>query len=134
MITGSRGLFLIFLGCPRGFCHYFSLMFVREKKNKSGIISVQVIDKSTGKYKVKMTIGSSASSGRIKKLVEKGREWIASQQDNLSLDFNKSKEQAESVLNSICEINVYGVEMLLGKIFDEIGFNKINSPLFKPQC
>ncbi len=27
-------------------------MFVRQKKNKSGVISIQVIDKSSGKYKV----------------------------------------------------------------------------------
>ncbi|MCF6360228.1 MAG: IS1634 family transposase, partial [Cyclobacteriaceae bacterium] len=107
-------------------------MFVRKKKNKSGIVSVQVIDKSTGKYKVKTTIGSSASLDQIKKLVGEGKEWIAAQQYNLRLDFNNSKEQAESILNNICEINVCGVEMLLGKIFDEIGFNKITSPLFRP--
>ena len=27
-------------------------MFVRQKKNPSGVVSIQVIDKSTGRYKV----------------------------------------------------------------------------------
>jgi hypothetical protein len=33
-------------------------MFVREKKNKSGTVSVQIIDKSTGSYHVAKTVGS----------------------------------------------------------------------------
>jgi hypothetical protein len=40
-------------------------MFARQKKNKSGVISVQVIDKSSGKYKLIKTrqYGSSAGIG-----------------------------------------------------------------------
>jgi hypothetical protein len=35
-------------------------MFVRKKKNPSGVVSVQIIDKSTGQYRVLKTIGSSS--------------------------------------------------------------------------
>ena len=41
-------------------------MFVRKKKNKSGSISVQIISKEGGKYKVVKTIGSSKYSKEIK--------------------------------------------------------------------
>jgi hypothetical protein len=34
-------------------------MFIRQKKNKSGVISIQIIDKSSGKYNVFKTIDSS---------------------------------------------------------------------------
>jgi len=34
-------------------------MFVRQKKNKSGVVRVQIIDKSYGHYKLYKTIGSS---------------------------------------------------------------------------
>ncbi|NJM80231.1 MAG: hypothetical protein HC854_12560 [Flavobacterium sp.] len=44
-------------------------MFVRQKKNKSGVVSVQVIDKSSGKYKLLKTIGSSNDSSEIEKFV-----------------------------------------------------------------
>ncbi len=46
-------------------------MFVRKKKNKSGVISVQVIDKSSGRYKVIQTIGSSANAQEVERLVER---------------------------------------------------------------
>jgi len=44
------------------FLTYLSLMYIRKKNNKSGIISIQVIDKSSGKYKVVKTIGSSSNA------------------------------------------------------------------------
>jgi len=35
-------------------------MFIRKLKNRSGSISVQIISKASGKYKVIKTIGSSS--------------------------------------------------------------------------
>jgi hypothetical protein len=46
-------------------------MFVRQKQNKSGIVSIQVIDKSSGRYKLLKTIGSSSSQQIIEKLIRK---------------------------------------------------------------
>ena len=40
-------------------------MFVREKKNKSGTVSVQIIDKSSGSYRVAKTVGSSSDPEEI---------------------------------------------------------------------
>jgi hypothetical protein len=40
-------------------------MFVKKKKNKSGSTSIQIIDKSLGKYKVLRTIGSSTDKNEI---------------------------------------------------------------------
>ena len=51
-------------------------MFVRKKKNKSGIISIQVIDKSSGKYKLIKTIGSSSNENEVKSLYNKGKDYI----------------------------------------------------------
>jgi hypothetical protein len=55
------------LGVPEPFCRFVT-MFARNKKNKSGVISVQVIDKSSGSYKLIKTIGSSADAQEIEKL------------------------------------------------------------------
>jgi hypothetical protein len=52
------------------------MMFVRKKQNKSGIISVHVIDKSDGSYNMFKTIGSSAHPIQVLALVEQGRLWI----------------------------------------------------------
>jgi hypothetical protein len=51
-------------------------MFVRQKKNKSGVVSIQVIDKSSGRYKLLRTIGSSSDLVQIDKLIEEARNYI----------------------------------------------------------
>ena len=62
-------------------------MFVRQKKNKSGVISVQVIDKSSGKYKLRKTIGSSAEATIIDQLVKEGELWINNYTGINEIDF-----------------------------------------------
>ena len=106
-------------------------MFVRKKKNISGKTSIQIIDKSTGQYKVIQTIGCSSNPIEIKKLIKKGKQWITNKQKQLEIDFNNEEQIAESYLNNIEQINVVGSELLLGKIYDEVGFNEMNEPLLK---
>jgi hypothetical protein len=52
-------------------------MYVRKKINPSGITSVQVIDKSTGKYRVINTIGSSSDTSIVESLYQQGKQWIS---------------------------------------------------------
>ena len=107
-------------------------MFVRKKFNKSGLVSVQVIDKSSGKYKVAKTIGSSSDPKQIDRYTIEGKQWIGQQEGTLSLDLNDVKAKADQLFNQIEQIKPIGADLLLGKLFDEIGFNQIDSPLFKP--
>jgi hypothetical protein len=107
-------------------------MFVRKKKNFSGLISVQVIDKSTGKYVVKKTIGSSSNSFEVERLVELGHQWIRDHTGQPEIDFTNYERLAQQVLDQVTEITISGVGLLLGRIFDQIGFNQIDSYLFKP--
>jgi len=95
-------------------------MFIRKKPNKSGKISIQVIDKSTGKYKMIKTIGSSSDGFQIEKLVQEGELWIKEKTGLLELDFSDSRPQIDQFLNNIEQITVQGTEHLLGKIFNEI--------------
>jgi len=106
-------------------------MFVRQKKNKSGIISVQVIDKSSGKYKVFKTIGSSDDLNEIKALTAKAKEFIKESTCVQEFDFSNTNQLIQSVLNNITSHKLAGVDLVLGKIFDEIGFNQIEDELFK---
>src|ERR1035437_541309 len=52
-------------------------MFIREKKNKSGSSSVQIISKSAGRYKVVKTIGSSSSQDGILLLLHQARHELS---------------------------------------------------------
>ena len=51
-------------------------MFIRQKKNKSGSTSVQIISKSSGKYQVVKTIGSSFDNSVIEELKIHGKQEI----------------------------------------------------------
>lgn len=106
-------------------------MFVRQKRNKSGIISVQVIDKYSGTYKVAKTIGSSSNKIAIEHLAEQGALWIKQQQGTTELDFEQSDLLFEQFISSISQVSIAGTALLLGKIFDDIGFNKIDDELFR---
>jgi hypothetical protein len=48
-------------------------MFVRKKTNSSVATSVQVIDKSSGQYKVVKTVGSSKNESEINTFVLRGK-------------------------------------------------------------
>ena len=109
----------------------FAPVFLRKKKNKSGIISVQVIDKSTGKYTVVKTIGSSINEKEVEKLFYQGHQWIKNHLGQYELDFQNEKQLFSAFIAGIKQITVAGTELLLGKIFDEIGFNQIPDDLFR---
>jgi transposase len=109
-------------------------MFVRRKANRSGSVSVQVIDKSNG-YRVVETIGSARDPEQLSRLVELGQLFIArrskqyclfpaDQHDNaVLLDFVQSLPNAS--------IRTVGPELIFGRLFDQIGFGVIPEQLFR---
>ncbi len=105
-------------------------MFVRKKKNKSGVVSIQVIDKSTGSYKVIKTLGSSKDAEEINRLYTQGKDYIKTFQGQRALTF-QDQDFTETVKNSITGISIGGVRLLLGKIYSDIGFDGLNSELLK---
>jgi transposase len=106
-------------------------MYVRKKLNKSGLVSVQVIDKSSGKYKVIKTIGSSRELNSIEKLVSDGEQFIIQFTGKKEFDFFDYSKLYNQVLSSITSHKLVGVDLVLGKIFNEIGFNQIEDELFR---
>jgi transposase len=105
-------------------------MFVRRKQNKSGLVSIQVIDKSSSRYKVVKTIGSSSNKQMIEKLFDEGELWVRKQY-GLEIDFDKTDDLFEHFIDGIKQISIIGPELLLGRIFDDIGFNKVKDELLK---
>lgn len=106
-------------------------MFIRKKKNKSGKISVQVIDKSRGNYKVVCTLGSSSDNQQINSYVVQANDWIKKQTGLAELDFSSREKQIHEVLDNIEVLKRIGYDLLLGPIFNDIGFNKIKDSFFK---
>jgi transposase len=118
------------LGVPV-FFQYFREVFVRQKKNKSGLISVQVIEKRLGKYKVLKTIGSSEDPLAVQALVLQGRDWVLQKKKATVFDFEQNDKAFEQLFAGITAVKSVGASILLGKIFDSIGFNVIEDELFR---
>lgn len=108
-------------------------MFVRKKENKSGKISIQIISKSRGKYKVVKTIGCTANAKEVDELYIKAKQEINSLhgQRQFNFEINKEKALVDIFFNSVEEFKLLGPELLLGKIFDQIGFNELEDELFR---
>lgn len=105
-------------------------MFVRKKKNKSGVISVQVVDKSTGKYRLVKTIGSSNDSTEIERLFKAGHDFIQHYRGQQTINF-VDQSFKDAVKQSISSITIEGINLLLGRIYSEIGFDQVKSDLLR---
>jgi transposase len=110
-------------------------VFVRKKPNKSGSISIQIIDKTHG-YRVVKSFGSSHDPDEIEKFFQQGKRWISQTNKNqLKLFPLQTKEETiikgflEEISNS--QIRTIGPELIFGELFDRIGFNQIKDELFR---
>lgn len=105
-------------------------MYVRKKPNKSGVISIQIIDKSLGKSRLVKTIGSSKDPKEIERFYQEGKKWIEQKIGQLKFEFSESST-TDDFLNNITNISIAGVSLIIGRIYDEIGFNKVGGDLLK---
>jgi len=109
-------------------------MFVRKKHNRSGSISVQIIDKSNG-YRVVKTMGSAHDPHEMQRLMELGELFIARQRGQYSL-FPENHHDRAVIADFVkhlgnASIRTMGPELIFGRLFDDIGFNAIPERLFR---
>ena len=105
-------------------------MFVRKKKNQSGSVSIQIIQKQQGKYTVIKTLGSSSEEEEIDRLFKRAQEYIPRLFNQITLfDDPSNLPRVDELSND--DIRVAGPELVFGKIFNHIGFNQIPDSLFK---
>ncbi len=108
-------------------------MFLRKVNNRSGSISVQIISKSRGKYKVVKTIGSGKTEQDVQRLWYLGKQEI----ERISMPAKLFVSETDTIVDSIfatlsnASIRVVGPELIFGKIYDKIGFNQIKEDLFR---
>ncbi len=108
-------------------------MFIRELKNRSGSVSIQIISKARGRYKVVKTIGSATGRREIERLKQLARQEIENIERQSPLFVPNQDEQIEKAFSllSNSSIRTVGPELVFGKIYDYIGFNAINEELFR---
>ena len=116
-------------------------MFIKRKKNRSGTVSVVVAEKNSGIYRELITIGISKSPEETGALMSKAREWIDREQERRHprLDlFGEERSKceaellnAEQMLSCITNISINGADLILDRVFDNVGFNRIEDTVFR---
>lgn len=109
-------------------------MFVNRSKNKSGTVSVRVLQKRGGNNVLIKSFGSSRDENEIEHMVEQAKVFIQHQTGSFYNLFNQPPEPSidEFVCNlSNSQVSVAGPEAIFGRLFDYVGYGEI-SGLFRP--
>ena len=108
-------------------------MYIRKLKNRSGSTSVQIISKARGRYKVIKSMGSATDQQEINRLVSLANQEIEKMSEQLPLFSSEMDDLVDQVFASLNNSNVQtiGPELIFGRIFEYIGFNKIKEELFR---
>lgn len=108
-------------------------MFIRKNKNRSGSISVQIITKSSGKYKVIKTIGCGRTEQGVQKLVYLAHQEIERISEQPKLFVSESDTVVDLVFSALenSSIRTVGPEIIFGRIYDNIGFDSLGEDMFR---
>jgi hypothetical protein len=108
-------------------------MFIRKNKNRSGSISIQIISKSSGKYKLIKTIGCGRTGQEVQKLVYLAHQEIERLNQQPKLFVSESDTIVDQVFSALenSSIRTVGPEIIFGKIYDSIGFNALAEDMFR---
>jgi len=99
-------------------------------------LSIQIIDKSRGKYTVLKTIGSSSDATEIETLYQQGKKWIAIQcgkQDMFTVHAKEAEEKqfADHLISNIENVLLNGTQLILEPVFKSVGFDVIDDDILK---
>lgn len=116
-------------------------MYIRKKKYPSGNVGIIVVEKINGKMKELATIGIARSDDDVETLVKRGKEWIDREQQRRHprldlfgderIRYEQERMNAEQLLNSITNITIDGADLILDRVFDNVGFNRIEDDVFR---
>ncbi|MDL2247178.1 IS1634 family transposase [Bacteroides sp. OttesenSCG-928-J23] len=110
-------------------------MFVRKKKNRSGTISVVVVNKSHGQFKEIKSFGVAQTESEAENLYQAALHWLRTHGGQQELDFDDNKgreiEETERVINNMDAVLINGTQLLLDRIYDAIGFNQIPDTILR---
>lgn len=105
-------------------------MFIRKKRNASGSISIQILEKINRKNKLIKTVGSSKDKYEIEVLYQEALKLIPELTKQAELDLYPDKNDENIFDNFVKKLSTnsiicIGPELIIARLFDYIGFNKI---------
>ena len=110
-------------------------MFVRKKKNRSGTTTIVVVSKRHGRFEEVKNFGTAKADVDVAKLYSDAQRWLATNGGQQSIDFENLKgreiEETERFLGNIDSVLLNGTQLLLGQVYDSIGFNRIHDEVLR---
>ena len=109
-------------------------MFVRRKINKSGSISISVVDKSRGRYDVVKSFGTAKTAAEADLLENRAREFVRDRTGEPETLFGgMSEAQLREYASTLDQgrIELAGPELFFGSVFDRLGLGKGQEELFR---
>ena len=108
-------------------------MFVRSKRNKTGSVSIQIISKSNGRYRVLKTVGCAITRHEIDRLKQLANQQIITISQQSILFPYPNDDIVDQVFSSLANssIQTVGPELIFGCIFDYIGFSNVRDKMFR---
>ncbi len=99
-------------------------MFIRKIRNRSGSVSIQIVRKINRKNKVIRTVGVARSKREEELLLLLARTELEQLQDMQTLFVEHEDLVIENFVNGIANdhLQIIGSELILGKIYEKIGF------------
>lgn len=110
-------------------------MFVRKKKNRSGSLSIAVVDNSRGHFREIRQFGVAHTEAEINSLVLQGNDWIRQYVGQRLIDFEGESVCQESDIDRfvgrIDGASINGTYILLSQVYDLVGFNQIKDEILR---
>ena len=110
-------------------------MFVRRKKNRSGTTTIVVVSKRHGRFEEVKNFGTAKADVDVAKLYSDAQRWLATNGGQQSIDFENLKgreiEETERFFGNIDSVLLNGTQLLLGQVYDSIGFNRIDDEVLR---
>jgi predicted nucleic acid-binding OB-fold protein len=109
-------------------------LHIRKKKNKSGSISIQIVDRKNRKYKVIETIGCARNDKELEILLKKAEIRFEDIRKKLypsifDIVDKKEKDEIEFLSISNNELVPIGDKLIFGEMFDKLGCKKLKDIL-----
>ena len=111
-------------------------MFVRKKPNKSGTVSIQVVQKTkTRKQRVVKSFGAAHLNDTlgIEKLMQQASSFIQEMEGPALPHIYEEEDVIDSFVRTLnnTQVHVIGPELIFGTLYDRIGYNAIKNDMFR---
>jgi len=99
-------------------------MFIRNNRNRSGSVSIQIVQKINRSNKVTKTVGVAKTKREEELLILLAHTEIARLQGMQTLFVEHDDLVVDNFVNGIANdhLQIIGSELILGRIYDKIGF------------